>query len=322
MSDQAFQIEPTLVGARLDVALASLLPAISRTRAQGLIRDGHVRVNALVAARPGQRLAAGDQIQVRLPAPIPSELQAESIPLDVIFESADVLLVNKPAGMVVHPAAGHATGTLVHAALAHAPDLEGIGGEVRPGVVHRLDKDTSGLILLAKNDGAYRSLQQQFKSRAISKTYLAIAEGHPPTKTGKIEAPIGRDLKNRKRMAVVTAGKGRSAVTTYRMLEAFQDACLLEIHPETGRTHQIRVHLAFLGCPVAGDRVYGRRRPTVQAPRQMLHAWRLRLVLPGESEPREFEAPLPADFELVLAELRRNAVVGRSGTRGSYVAGT
>jgi 23S rRNA pseudouridine1911/1915/1917 synthase len=308
VNEQTLQIEPTLVGARLDVALATLLPDISRTRAQALIRDGHVIVNAQVAAKPGLRLAAGDRIRVRMPEPTPSGLQPESIPLDVVFENADVLLVNKPAGMVVHPAAGHATGTLIHAALAHAPDLEGIGGEIRPGVVHRLDKDTSGLILLAKNDSAYRSLQQQFRSRSISKTYLAIAEGHPPTKTGKVEAPIGRDLKNRKRMAVVVAGRGRPAITTFRVCEDFRDACLLEAHPETGRTHQIRVHLAFLGCPVAGDRVYGHRRPVVEAPRQMLHAWRLRLVLPGESEPREFEAPVPKDFEGVLAELRGEAV--------------
>jgi len=303
-----FQIEPTLVGARLDVALATLVPAISRTRAQSLIRDGHVLVNSAVAARPGQRLAARDRIRVRLPAPAPSSLTPECIPLDVIFENADVLVVNKPAGMVVHPAAGHTTGTLVHAAMAHAPDLEGIGGGVRPGVVHRLDKDTSGLILLAKNDYAYRSLQLQFKSRAISKTYLAIAEGRPPTDAGKIEAPIGRDPKNRKRMSIVAANRGRSAVTAYRVLEVLREASLLEVHPETGRTHQIRVHLAFLGCPVAGDCVYGRRKPVVQAPRQMLHAWRLRLVLPGESEAREFEAPVPVDFELVLADLRRDVV--------------
>lgn len=316
MNDQAFQIEPTLVGARLDVAISTMLPAISRTRAQSLIRDGHVRVNSMAAMRPGVRLAAGDRVEVRLPPLTPSTLQPESIPLDVVFENADVLVVNKPAGMVVHPAAGHATGTLVHAALAHAPDLQGIGGEVRPGVVHRLDRDTSGLILLAKNDDAYHALQQQFKSRTISKTYLAIAEGHPPTKTGKVEAAIGRDPKNRKRMAVVPDSKGRSAVTSYRVREAFQDACLLEVHPETGRTHQIRVHLAFLGCPVAGDRVYGRRRLVVQATRQMLHAWRLRLVLPGESKPREFEAAVPTDFEVVLAALR-NEASGRIGGRES-----
>ena len=305
MNEQTFHIEPALVGARLDVAIATLLPSISRTRAQALIRDGQVRVNSVVAARVGLRLAAGDRIEVRVPAPTPSALQPESIPLDVIFENADVLLVNKPAGMVVHPAAGHATGTLVHAALAHAPDLEGIGGEVRPGVVHRLDRDTSGLILLAKNDAAYHSLQQQFKSRSISKTYLAITEGRPPTDSGKIEAPIGRDPKNRKRMSIVAADRGRSAVTAYRMREALREASLLEVHPETGRTHQIRVHLAFLGCPVAGDRVYGRRKPGVQAPRLMLHAWRRRRQLPGEREPRECEAPVPTDFEEVLDDLRR-----------------
>jgi len=305
VNERTFQIEPALVGARLDVAMAALLPSISRTRAQALIRQGQVRVNFVVAGRVGQRLAAGDRIEVRVPAPTPSALQPEAIPLDVIFENGDVLLVNKPAGMVVHPAAGHATGTLVHAALAHAPDLEGIGGEIRPGVVHRLDRDTSGLILLAKNDAAYHGLQQQFKSRSISKTYLAITEGRPPTDSGKIEAPIGRDPKNRKRMSIVAADRGRSAITAYRMLEALPEASLLEVHPETGRTHQIRVHLAFLGCPVAGDRVYGRRKPMVQAPRQMLHAWRLRLQLPGEREPREFEAPLPLDFEQVLDDLRR-----------------
>jgi 23S rRNA pseudouridine1911/1915/1917 synthase len=307
MREEAFQIEPTLVGARLDVALAALLPETSRTRAQTLVRDGLVRVNGQSVGRPGRRLEAGDRIRVKLPAPVPSALTPEAIPLDVIFENNDVLLVNKPAGMVVHPAAGHSTGTLVHAALAHAPDLEGIGGEVRPGVVHRLDRDTSGLILLAKNDRAYRSLQQQFKARAIAKTYLAVVEGHPPTKIGKIEAPIGRDPKNRQRMAVVPASKGRAAVTAYRVRETYPDACLLELHPETGRTHQIRVHLAFLGCPVVGDRVYGRRKQIMDAPRQLLHAWQLRLVLPGEKKPREFEAPIPEDFERVLAGLRRSA---------------
>jgi 23S rRNA pseudouridine1911/1915/1917 synthase len=314
VTEQTFQIEPTLVGARLDVALATLLPAISRTRAQALIREGQVWINSIRAARPGQRMATGDRITVWLPAPAPSALLPEAIPLDVVFENADVLLVNKPPGMVVHPAAGHSTGTLVHAALAHAPDLEGIGGEVRPGVVHRLDRDTSGLILLAKNDRAYHSLQRQFKSRSISKIYLAIAEGRPPTDVGSVEAPIGRDPRNRKRMAVVAAGRGRLAVTTYRVREVLREASLLEVHPETGRTHQIRVHLAFLGCPVAGDRVYGRRKPIIQAPRQMLHAWRLRLQLPDEAESREFEAPLPEDFERVLAELRRGAAA--HGGRG------
>jgi 23S rRNA pseudouridine1911/1915/1917 synthase len=239
-----------------------------------------------------------------LPDRVPSGLQPEPIPLDVIYENSDVLLVNKPAGLVVHPAAGHASGTLVQAALAHAPDLEGIGGEIRPGVVHRLDKDTSGLIVLAKNDRAYAELQRAFKSRTIAKTYLAIVDGHPPTPVGRVETPIGRDPRHRKRMAVVMESMGRPSVTEYATREAFKLGCLLEVHPETGRTHQIRVHLAFLGCPVVGDRVYGRRSAAVEAPRQMLHAWKLKLVLPGDRQPREFEAPLPADFVEVLEELR------------------
>ena len=304
MNEEAFQIEPALVGARLDVAMVSFLPALSRTRSQALIHQGDVQVNGSVATRPGLRMEAGDRVLVRLREPAPSALQPEPIPLDVVFENGDVLLVNKPAGLVVHPAAGHSSGTLVHAALAHAPDLQGIGGEIRPGVVHRLDKDTSGLILLAKNDLAYRSLQQEFKSRTISKTYLAITDGHPPTPTGRIEAPIGRDPRYRQKMTVVAAEKGRASSTAYRTREAYRDASLLEVQPETGRTHQIRVHLAFLGCPVLGDRVYGRRTPSLDAPRQMLHAWRLRVLLPGEREPREFEAALPQDFESILAALR------------------
>jgi 23S rRNA pseudouridine1911/1915/1917 synthase len=248
---------------------------------------------------------------------VASGLEPESIPLDVIYESAAVLVVNKPPGLVVHPGAGHTHGTLVHAALAHAPDLEGIGGELRPGVVHRLDKDTSGLIILAKNERAHAALQRAFKDRTVHKTYLALVEGHPPTPTGRVEAPIGRDASHRKRMAVVPASRGRTALTTYRTLETFAAGSLLEMHPETGRTHQIRVHLAFLGCPVAGDRVYGPRSAHIPAPRQMLHAWKLRVRLPGEAATREFEAPPPEDFEKVLHELRGE---GRSLNGGRPVA--
>ena len=304
MNEREFRVEPNQAGARLDVTLATLLPDLSRTRLQSLIRQGAVSVNGVAAGKPGVRLESGDLLVVRLPDRVPSGLQPEPIPLEVIYEDSDVLLVNKPAGLVVHPAPGHASGTLVQAALAHAPDLEGIGGEIRPGVVHRLDKDTSGLIVLAKNDRAYSDLQRAFKSRTIVKTYLAIVDGHPPTPAGRIEAPIGRDPSHRKRMAVVQESKGRQSVTAYATRESFKAGSLLEVHPETGRTHQIRVHLAFLGCPVVGDRVYGRRAATVDAARQMLHAWQLTLVLPGEHEAREFEAPLPADFVAVLEELR------------------
>ena len=297
------RIGPEHDGARLDVALAARLPELSRTRLQDLILRRQVRVNGLEAVKPGQRLGAGDRVEVVIPPPVASGLEPEPISLDVIYESAAVLIVNKPAGLVVHPAAGHTRGTLVHATLAHAPDLEGIGGELRPGVVHRLDKDTSGLIILAKNERAHAALQQAFKDRSVHKIYLALVEGHPPTPTGRVEAPIGRDPTHRKRMAVVPASRGRAALTAYRTLEKLAAGSLLEVHPETGRTHQIRVHLAFLGCPVAGDRVYGPRSPRVSAPRQMLHAWKLRLQIPGEAEPREFEAPPPEDFERALREM-------------------
>jgi 23S rRNA pseudouridine1911/1915/1917 synthase len=245
-------------------------------------------------------------IQVRIPPVQPGDLQPEAIPLEIIFENDDLLVVNKPAGMVVHPAAGHTSGTLVHAALAHAPEMEGIGGEQRPGVVHRLDRDTSGLILLAKNDQAHRWLQDQFRLRKVQKVYLALVDGHPPTPTGRIEAPIGRDPKQRKKMAVVPSDKGRQATSEYHTLEAFPAHTLLEVHPITGRTHQIRLHLAFIGCPVAGDTLYGHRHSTIPLPRQYLHAARLTIHLRGESGPRTFEAPLPEELVEVLKYLRQH----------------
>ncbi len=297
-----FQADPS--GGRLDRLLVPLLPELSRNRIQHLIREGRVLVEDRPVTKPGFRLEGGEWIEVDLPPPIPSRLEPEPLPLDVVFENEDVLVVSKPAGMVVHPSAGHPTGTLVHAALAHAPDLRGVGGELRPGVVHRLDKDTSGLILLAKHDAAHHCLQEQFRRRQVEKVYLALVDGHPPTPVGRIEAPIGRDRRQRQRMTVVPEGRGREAITEYRRLETFADHELLEVRPITGRTHQVRVHLAFLGCPVAGDRVYGRRRRSVPLGRHFLHAARLRLRLPGDRTPRTFEAPLPPDLEAVLDLLR------------------
>jgi 23S rRNA pseudouridine1911/1915/1917 synthase len=247
---------------------------------------------------------AGSHVLVRIPPPEPTALEPEAIPLSIIFENDDLLVVDKPAGMVVHPAAGHSRGTLVHAALAHAPSMVGIGGEGRPGVVHRLDRDTSGLILLAKNDQAHRWLQEQFRTRQVSKVYLALVDGCPPTPTGRIEASIGRDTTQRKHMAVVAPHKGRDAASEYRTLESFPQHTLLEVHPITGRTHQIRLHLAFLGCPVAGDTIYGQRKPTIPIKRHFLHAVYLSVSLPGESQPRTFEAPLPQELERVLEGLR------------------
>lgn len=289
---------------RLDKFLAAQLPELSRARLQDLIKEGMVTVEGQPVFKPGLPLDRRATIQVRLPPPEPSELIAEAIPLEIVFENEDLMVVNKPAGMVVHPAAGHDRGTLVNAALAHAPQLEGIGGERRPGVVHRLDKDTSGLILLAKNDATHRWLQEQFRLRKVEKTYLALVDGRPPTPAGRIEAPIGRDPLARKKMAITSPGKGRPAISEYHTLERFPAHTLLEVHPLTGRTHQIRLHMAFIGCPVVGDRIYGRRTATLPLERHFLHAARLRLRLRGERSEREFNAPLPPELQAVLQLLR------------------
>ncbi len=289
---------------RLDKFLVDCLPAFSRSRIQGLILDGFVDIDGLPARKSGQMLEDGEDVCVRVPPAQPSGLVAEDIPLDVIFEDDDLLVVNKPAGMVVHPAAGHERGTLVNAVLGHDPDIEGIGGEERPGVVHRLDKDTSGLIVLAKNERAHRWLQEQFRLRQVEKTYLALVDGAPPTPTGRVEAPIGRDPQDRKKMAVVPLGKGREAVSEYRTLESFPQHTFLEFHPHTGRTHQIRLHCAFLGCPIVGDAVYGHRKPSLEISRHFLHAYRLKIILPGKKTAQVFEAPLPDELESVLAGLR------------------
>jgi 23S rRNA pseudouridine1911/1915/1917 synthase len=290
---------------RLDKFLVERLPELSRSRIQNLIREGLVTVDGQTAHKTGQTVEPPSMIQVFLPPPEPSSLVPENLPLEIIFENKDLLVINKPAGMVVHPAAGHGSGTLVNAALAYAPEMEGIGGEGRPGVVHRLDKDTSGLILLAKNDATHRRLVQQFQDRKVEKNYLALVDGKPPTPSGRVEAPIGRSPVHRQKMAIVPDAKGRQAVSEYRTLESFPQHTLLEVHPITGRTHQIRVHMAFLGCPVAGDTVYGHKHSTIPLNRQFLHAVRIKIRLPGEAEPRRFEAPLPEELVAVLEELRK-----------------
>lgn len=292
---------------RLDKFLVDCLPELSRSRIQNLIKDGFVQVNGALPHKAGQVLEGPATVQVILPPPEPSDLIPEAIPLEIVFENDDLLVVNKPAGMVVHPAAGHQASTLVHAALAHAPEMEGIGGEQRPGVVHRLDKNTSGLILLAKNDQTHRWLQDQFRLRKIEKVYLALVDGRPPTPSGRIEAPIGRDPKARKKMAVVSLEKGRPAYSEYRTLETFAEHTLLEVHPITGRTHQIRLHLAFVGCPVAGDTIYGKRHSSIPLERHFLHAARLTVRLRDAKQPSTFEAPLPPELSNLLDQLRSQA---------------
>jgi 23S rRNA pseudouridine1911/1915/1917 synthase len=289
---------------RLDKFLVSCLPEFSRSRVQALIKDGQVTVAGKTVTKTGYEVEPGDEVQITIPDVVPSELVPEDIPLNIVFENDDLVIVNKPAGMVVHPGAGHFSGTLVHAALAAIPDLEGIGGEERPGVVHRLDKETSGLIILAKNERAHRWLQDQFRLRAVQKVYLALVDGRPPTPTGRIEAEIARDPSHRKQMAVVSEGRGRTAVTDYKTLEQFEKHTLVEAHPLTGRTHQIRLHLAFVGCPITGDMVYGKRTPSVDIKRHFLHAAHISIILPGEKTSRTFEAALPEELVIVLEKLR------------------
>ena len=305
VSDQvlAFRFEKN-AAERLDKFLVGCLPDFSRARLQGLIADDFVRVNGVPAKKSGQMIEAGTQVEVRIPPPEPTGLIAEEIPLDIVFENDDLLVVNKPAGMVVHPAAGHSSGTLVNAVLGYDPEFGEISGEERPGVVHRLDKETSGLIVMAKNDAAHRWLQDQFRLRKVEKVYLALVDGAPPTPTGRVEAAIGRDPSHRKKMAILPPGRGRESISEYKTLESFKSHTLLEFHPLTGRTHQIRLHCAFLECPIVGDKVYGRKSQSVQLDRHFLHAARLKITLPGEKKPRQFEAPLPGELEAVLVELR------------------
>lgn len=289
---------------RLDKFLVLKFPYLSRSRLQALIKDGHVLVNSEIISKNGFELETGMQIQITIPEIVDSGIVPENIDLDIVYETSDLLIINKPAGMVVHPSAGHNTGTLVNAALAYSPEMEGIGGQVRPGVVHRLDKDTSGLILMAKNDRTHRFLQEQFKNRTVKKTYFAISDGNPPTPVGRIEAAIGRDPAHRKKMAIVPIHRGREATTEYRVVESFKNHALIEAKPLTGRTHQIRLHLAFLECPIVGDMLYGKRKLSIDVTRHMLHAYKLEVILPGEKQIRIFEVPLPIDMENALTFLR------------------
>ncbi len=300
----------TAGGERLDKWLAAQLPDRSRSEIQRWIEAGLVTRNGRPLKASAQ-VVPGDQITVAIPPP-PEAYEAlpEPIPLDVIYEDNDLLVINKPAGMVVHPGAGNQHGTLVNAVLYRCPDLEGVGGMLRPGIVHRLDKDTSGLIVVAKNDRAHRALQAQFKAREVAKVYLALVYGVVEPPTGEISAPIGRDTRDRKRMAVVPEALGRPAVTRYETLAIYKTASgerltLLACRPLTGRTHQIRVHLAHIKHPLVGDAVYaGRRKPPIPCPRQFLHAHRLTFRLPATGQEVTFTAPLPPDLQAVLAKLQ------------------
>jgi len=290
-------------GERLDKVISAGVPDLSRAMTQRLIKTGEVMVNGR-PSKPSYRVEMGDEILVRVPAEMPEPVLPEDIPLVIIYEDDALLVVNKPAGMVVHPALGHPSGTLVNAVLAHCPQVAEVGGLDRAGIVHRLDKDTSGLILVAKDEATRAALQRQFKRRQVVKTYLALVEGPMYPREGIIEAPVGRDKRQRKKMAVVRSG--RQARTMYRAVEYFDDHTLLEVRPHTGRTHQVRVHLAWLGYPVVGDAVYGHRRQPLLQRRHFLHAARLHLTHPATGEEMEFEAPLPPELSTVLKRLRRS----------------
>ena len=285
---------------RLDVFLTDKFPQHSRTRVQKWISAGAVQINGRSITKPGYLLELNDVITLEVPEPELTIITAEAIQLEVLYEDSDMIVINKAAGMVVHPSAGHTSGTIVNAALSHAPEMEGIGGEGRPGIVHRLDKDTSGILLLAKNDMAHRYLQDQFRDRKIQKIYLALVDGKPPTPEGIIEASIARDPSHRKKMAVVPAGRGREAVSRYVTLREYEEHTLLEVHPLTGRTHQIRLHMAFIGCPIVGDRVYGRRHPSIAIDRHFLHAASITLELPATHQQVAFNAPLSEELQNIL----------------------
>jgi 23S rRNA pseudouridine1911/1915/1917 synthase len=288
------------LGERLDRFVASRMDDVSRSYVQELIETGRILVDGQTR-KSKFRMTPGEVVTVELPPLAPDEIQPDAIPLDVVFEDDDVIVVDKPAGMVVHPAPGHARGTLANALVAHVPDIA-VGGDNRPGIVHRLDKDTSGLIVAAKSDRGRTSLLNQWADRSVEKTYLALVAGEVADNEATIDAPIGRDPKNRQRMAVIRSG--RPAVTHFEVVERFEDATLLRLIIETGRTHQIRVHLAFIGHPVVGDTVYGISPATVPyLERQFLHASELAFALPNGDDVR-FSAPLPEDLARVLAALR------------------
>jgi 23S rRNA pseudouridine1911/1915/1917 synthase len=289
-------------GERLDTFVARRLKELSRSHARKLIEAGLVTIDGR-PAKASDRISPNAAVSVTIPPPQETTLIAEPIPLTLLYQDNDIIVVDKPAGLTVHPAPGHPSGTLVNALLAACPDLQGISGTLRPGIVHRLDKDTSGLLVVARNDRAMRALQQQLKDREVHKTYLALVQGVPKPREGTIEAPIGRHPKNRKKQAVVAGG--REAITKYRVREELAGGryALLEVEPVTGRTHQIRVHMAATGHPVAGDAVYGRRSDIVQ--RQFLHAWKLAFKMPVGERQVEFESPLPADLRRALARLNQ-----------------
>ena len=300
--DTIFEVPAGFDGERLDLVLGQQLSGLSRSAAQKLMDNGLVTCGGR-AVKKNMRVRAGDLISVSLPEPEPAEARPEDIPLDIVWEDSDIIVVNKPRGMVVHPAPGHTGGTLVNALLYHCgAELSGIGGVIRPGIVHRIDKDTSGLLVAAKNDAAHASLSAQLADRSLSRIYQAVVCGRLRDDEGTVDAPIGRHPTDRKRMTV-TDRNGRPAVTHYRVLARYSGYTHVECRLETGRTHQIRVHMAYIGHPLLGDTVYGRKKPEKGLDGQCLHAAQLKLIHPSTGEPMSFSAPLPDWFTDALSRL-------------------
>jgi 23S rRNA pseudouridine1911/1915/1917 synthase len=296
--DKVYKFTADKPGVRLDKYICDRLSELSRARVQRLIGEGHVTVNDQLA-KAGLRLNAGDRLKVTLPPAPPSPLTPEAMPLNIIYEDEDLLVVDKPAGLTVHPAPGHPAHTLVNAILARFPHLAALSDSLRPGIVHRLDRDTSGVMAVAKSRLAQSKLTEQFRAHSVAKAYLVLVKGHLTPENGVIEAPVGRDPRNRKKMAVVAGG--REARTEYNVIKYIGDYTLLEVKPETGRTHQIRVHFAAIGFPVVGDKIYGVKSPFV--PRQFIHATRLGFKLPSSGRYVEFKSELPADLAQALEDI-------------------
>jgi len=299
------RLEPAFAGWRLDRALAAAVPTLSRERLKSLIRSGAVEASGKAVRDPAAKVSGGEALRVAVPEPSPAHNEAQDIPLTIVFEDEHLLIVDKPAGLVVHPAAGNFDGTLVNALLHHcAGQLSGIGGVARPGIVHRIDKDTSGLLVVAKTDVAHEGLAKQFAAHSIERRYLAIIKGVPKAPQGTVDAPLARSSINRKKIAVVADGRGKRAITHWKRLQVLKDAALVECRLETGRTHQVRVHMASLGHPLLGDPVYGRSGKThgkllneLQFHRQALHAAELGFTHPVTKIRLSFSSPMPPDMQ-------------------------
>lgn len=300
------QLPDDFAGERIDKVLRSMRPKLSRAQWQRLVRSGYVTLKG-GPVRANYKVVGGESIRIVMPPPEPTEIIPEDIPLDIVYEDENLIAINKAAGIVMHPATGHLTGTLANAVVYHFPNILEVGGVRRPGLVHRLDKDTSGVVLVAKNDYALNYMIAQFKAREIQKVYLALVDGHISPEKALIDAPLGRNPMERKRMAVIEPGRtatSQPSQTRYELTEMYENHSLVTCYPITGRTHQIRVHLSYIGYPIVGDYVYGRRRRTIPISRHFLHAHRLTFRRPSDDQEMTLEVPLPEELANCVAQLR------------------